>query len=679
MKSRIFALVFITLLGFSCAEEEVIPRTNPRFSVASVQSIDESGVEFSANIFDLGSEEVLEYGFAIGKNPKVDDVDSEVVSKQGRPEREFRLKLEKGLKKGERYLVVAFLKTSNRTVYSEAKEFISQGSTGFILDQIIAPDEVYFGTELIFEMRNLPRNLSNIKVFFEGYESEIKEITENGLRILIPEIFEFDEFRARDNRFLIKISSKEKELEIEKILNFKMPQFDLDPNTKFDYSERLQIKGENLREINLLASYKNSEGTVYTLDVFQVSDELIEIRANALFTEERPKIHLKIRGVEYELDEPFSFNPTLIEPNQAEDFDGWYKDILIKGNNFNPHDPSFNQFVFDGSSYHALEIREISPTEIKATIVPQKGTYNRSFSIFSEMGPGKSQNSFQLHVITPELPYLELPYSFLNEINAHGVSYQDKGYFIGPSGIYEFSGEKEAPAKIFGELPFYSYAPIEFATAGEGKIFLSDGYRLFSFDIQKKQLEQLPDLPNSSSENLGFFVESGYLYSEFGALEGGFYQESAKKRFRLDLSSKVWQELPSQVSEPYFIFNNVFRVNSDIYVYRTAVTENDSEGRIDKFNPQSASWSLVTQTGMSYVPVWTNEVYVIDEMIIFPANANSFIWNINQNSFEFINNFKFGIRPKNGFKIKDKLYQFNQVGEETIMYQIDPSYFKFGR
>lgn len=678
MKKRIVLLIYLLIGLASCTEEEVIPRTNPRFSVALVQSINESGAEFSANIFDYGSEEIFEYGFVYGKNSLLSDPDTEVVSAQGRPPVEFKLKAVKGLKRGDMYTVAAFVKTTSGIVYSQSKLFRSEGSIGFIIDKIISPEEVYFGTELTFEVKNLPRNLSKVKVYFEGYQTELLNINENGFRIKIPEKFEFDQERAKDNRFIIKITSGENELEFEKVLNFKKPTFNLTPNNRFNYSEGILIEGENLRDINVVATYRNADGASFNLDVIKAEDNLIHLKTNAFFTEEKPVLVFKIRGLEYEIANSFSLNPTIISPNQEDYFDGWYKDIVIKGENFNPNHPSFNKVGITGSNYHVLKIVEASSNHLKVEVRPSRGTFDRTLSIFSQMGSGMSQNAFMLKINIPELPYLELPYGFLNDITSIGLSYQEKGYFIGSNGIFEFSGEQELPAKIFGNLPFYSYAPIKYATAGEGKIFLSDGNRLFSFDLQTKQLEQLPDIPNESSNELGIFVEGGYLYSEYGAIEEGFSRESAKKRFRFNLSTKVWQELPSHALDSIFISNKTFRFNGELYIYRIAISDNGSSVFIERFNAQTASWSLATKTDYGYLPITTNEIYVLGDKVYFPALSNSFIWEPQQNRLRRIENFWFGTWPKNGFKIKNKIYQFNRILEQSIMFQIDPVYFKFG-
>ena len=677
MIRKAFSWILMVLVWSSCTEEEVVPRTNPRFSVALIQSIGEEGAEFSANVYDFGSEEILEYGFAFGKNPRIDDVDTEVISQQGKPGSEFSMQASKGLKKGERYVVAAFLKTESGTVYSEGTEFTSQGSLGFILEGIDAPEEVYFESELIFRLKNLPRNLSKVKVFFEGYDMPLQDLTDKGFKIKLPERFEFDPERAKDNRFLIKIKTPENELEVEKILNFKKPVFSLSPSKKFNYSDTLQINGLNLREIAPVATYENKVGQVFALDLFAADDQSIKFRANAFFTEDNPKIKVKIRGIEYELSEQIRLNPTEINPGQALDYDGGYRELFIEGKNFNPFDPSFNRLVLQGTSYHIVQVMQATADRLKVEIIPRTGTFDRTISIYTQMGPGNSQNGYRLNVTIPELPYLELPFGILGGNSSIGVSYQDKGYVVGSNGIFEFSDDQKPPVMLLDGFPYFGSLPVKYVTPGAGVLYISDGYRLYSFNLISKSVEQLPDLPNPTGENLGFFVEQGFLYTEYGDQETNTFTELRKRRFRLNLSSKVWETLPASPAKPFFICNKTFRLNGQLYAYRIAISDSGSKGLIERFNPQTADWTVVNADVNDYVYVVTNEIYVINDQVFFPADVNSFVWNTQTGDFKFVENYPPSWWAVSGFRIKDKFYQFNSTSENTVLMQVDPKYFTF--
>ncbi|GAB3217908.1 hypothetical protein J0A67_01550 [Algoriphagus aestuariicola] len=681
MIRRIIVAVFSAWLLISCAEDEVVPRTNPRFSVALIQGVDQTGAEFSANIYDYGSEEILEYGFVYGDVAQLGNINSEIISAKGNPPMEFKLRAIHGLAKGKSYQVAAFLKTESGVVYSESRQFVADGSIGFILSQIIAPSEVFFGDELIFQGENLPRNPASIRGKFEGVEMKVTQVEGGQFKAEIPQMFVFDPERAVEGRFLITILVGAKTLEVEKVLNFRKPTFQVSSAPEIAYDELIQIRGRDLQDAGVAVSYTDNTGKKTKLDLASSTDELIEVSLNALFTEGKPKLTVSIRGIAYELANVFSLKPTTITAGQGEEYDGWYRYLEIHGENFNPISPDFNRLVLEGVVSHYTEITEATSTKLRVTLTPGAGVYSRQISIRSEMGPGKSEHGYLLKVTTPELPVEELPYGLFGLSHALGVSYQGKGYLIAGEGIYEYSASDFFPKKIHGQIqvPYFSFSRLAFATGGEGSLFVSDGEVLFSFDLASRQVRLHPDLPNIAAENLGFFVEGGYLYVEYGNLSGWGFTPTCKRRFRMNLALNVWEELEAESRDRYYISNKPFRVNGVLYSYRIVTEQSGNSSEIVRFNPATKNWDLVKVLSSDYIEVWTNEVYVIGDLVYFPANANSFVLDSKTWEARFIDNFFFGTRPREGAQIGSYFYQFKSNADHFYLYQIDPSYFVLSR
>jgi hypothetical protein len=181
MKAKYLVLSILSVSLFSgCQkEEDVKPATNPRFSVAFIQEIDESGVQFAANVFDHGSDEILEYGFVYSQTavPLVEK--DEVVRESGKPGQVFELKGIHSMKVGNQYQVAAFMKTSKGIVYSKVISFISKGSLGFIFSEFVSPDLVYFGDTVVVKGSNFSKSLSNYRVMVQGVPGK----SNRGLRI----------------------------------------------------------------------------------------------------------------------------------------------------------------------------------------------------------------------------------------------------------------------------------------------------------------------------------------------------------------------------------------------------------------------------------------------------------------------------------------------------------------
>src|SRR5690554_2033843 len=112
MFKKLYFPLFLLLAFLSlnaCEEAELNPRTNPRFSVAFVQEIDNTGAEFAANVYDFGSEAIDEYGFLYSTEAEPRFGNSEVVKAAGKPEKSFSLKATHSMVAGETYHVVAYL------------------------------------------------------------------------------------------------------------------------------------------------------------------------------------------------------------------------------------------------------------------------------------------------------------------------------------------------------------------------------------------------------------------------------------------------------------------------------------------------------------------------------------------------------------------------------------------
>ncbi|TDQ16403.1 hypothetical protein DFQ04_2521 [Algoriphagus boseongensis] len=676
MIRRLFILFGLAFLGFSCAEDEVVPRTNPRFSVALIQGVNEDGVEFSANIYDYGSEEILEYGFVFGANPKLNDPNAEILSMSGRPEKEFKLRAVQGLERGKPYFVVAYLKTQSGIVYSGIKEFVSEGSRGYVLGQIIAPEEVFFGDILIFEGENLPKNQSQIQVKIEGFQAEVISMEGSQFKVKIPDVFEFDPERAKEGRFQIDLKVSVKQLSVEKILNFRKPKFILEEIPEVAYTDRIRIKGADLRDLSLQVKYEDENGKISNLEVLTRGDNLVEVLPNALFTEANPKLIIRVRGIEYQVANSFKLKPTKLNKAQTSKFDGWYAYIELNGENFNPLGKEYNRVELQGSTYHLAEITEFSADRMKITLVPDEGVYSREILVRTNMGPGLSQDAYRLEVSDPRIPVQEFPYQFITSLYSVGVSFQNKGYFVSSEGVFEFSSSISSPKRLFGPFPSALQFPFNFTASGEGNLYFSDGKKLMRFNLNSNQPQALPDLPNNATENLGFFVNEGYLYAEYGTLRGYFFDPSCSRRFRLNLSTLIWEELAADTGR-YYIGNKTFKVNGDLYSYRTRVNENTNNTEIARFNSNTKSWEFVKTILPGGVQVRTNEVYVIGENVYFLESSNSFVLNSSNWTQKNIDNVTLGIWPKYGFQIEDKLYQFNFHREKSVLYEIDPDYFVF--
>ena len=260
MIKKIRIAIWLVAAFASCKEDQVIPRTNPRFSVAFVQTIDRSGAEFAANVYDLGAEEVLDYGFVYGTGTGLSINTNNFVSEKGSPGKEFRMKSDHSMPLGARIFVSAFIRTSEGVVYSQPYQFVSQGSDGFVFDRIEIPQEVYFGDTLIVFGSKLSRIPSDYRVFVQGKSAIVAKIQEGSFGIVIPRSITFQDGEGALQNVEFELKVSDKTLKVTKPVKFRQPEFVLERVQELGYTQDLVLVGDYLYDENLRVKYVNQQG-----------------------------------------------------------------------------------------------------------------------------------------------------------------------------------------------------------------------------------------------------------------------------------------------------------------------------------------------------------------------------------------------------------------------------------
>lgn len=124
-----FSFLLIILLIIGCEEEKPVAREYPRLTGTSVINISDTGAIFSANLYSMGTEIAVEYGFLWGRFGSLRYETSDKVI-LGKPEKEgvFTAEIRTGLSENFEYTVTPFVKTDDRIVYGPSETFLSIGS-----------------------------------------------------------------------------------------------------------------------------------------------------------------------------------------------------------------------------------------------------------------------------------------------------------------------------------------------------------------------------------------------------------------------------------------------------------------------------------------------------------------------------------------------------------------------
>lgn len=684
VRKLVLAILFLGGLA-SCSEDEVIPRTNPRFSVAFVQMVDRSGAEFAANVYDLGSEEILEYGFVYGLNTGLSIETGNFVSEKGSPGKEFRLKSTHSMPLGANIYVSAFIKTNQGVVYSLPYRFVSQGSDGFLFDRIEIPQEVYFGDTLIVYGSKLSRVPTDYSASIQRVPAIVTKIKDGSFGVVIPRSVTFQEGVGQIQDFEFEFKVSDKVLKVNKPVKFKSPEFTISTPSELSYTEDLVIRGKYLHDDNLRVRYVNSEGNNFLLKVTEPSDGLVKIGLNALFTEPNPKLEVTIRGQVYPLEGFLKLKETKINPGQVVQFRGFSGTATIKGENFNSFLLDYNEFKLSPEIFK-VDILSISPSEMEISFEYKfdKGPGSRITELRMTNAGITSTNSLKLEWTNPGIPYvLTGDYNFtLGEGKTVGLG--EKGYMINSLGIYEIDPSSRSFNRIANSpTPGMNPARI-FAIPADGKIFFGTysnqesrtGEKLFFvFDPVTRNVKSLPKIPSSDNSFQSAVFYKGSIYYQGDEIDLMTGIDGNIKRYRFDLASQTWEKLPD-LNQPDGMFNNFTSFEYKGKIYATGIYQPNPFSvflGLYEFNTATHSWDLLGPIrGTESLAI--QKFFIIDEVIYGLGNNRLFILDLEKGEIqapEYLEAHNGFAQSPNSFQLGNRFYLYTGIA----FWQYDPNYF----
>ncbi|HSF54543.1 MAG TPA: hypothetical protein VLA71_12360 [Algoriphagus sp.] len=684
MLKRFIVVVFSVWAMTSCTEDEVIPRTNPRFSVAFVQTVDATGVEFAANVFDYGSEEILEYGFVYAFGGPLSVESSEIVRASGTPASEFRLKATYGMKAGDKMIVSAFIKTESGVVYSLPYPFTSQGSDGFIFERLEAADEVYFGDTLRVFATNLSKIPVNYSATIQGKPAQIGKLTESSFDVIIPNNLEFQEGIGLTQFFDIELIVAGKSLKIENALTFKAPIIQNGSAQELAYTQDLLVSGEFLYDEYLKVRYKNRENEIVTLELKEIDSQEIKVALNAYFSELNPEFELVIRGNSYRVGNLLKLKKTELLPGQKTTFRGNTGTFLLKGENFNPYSFQYNKIEFL-PDYLKYQVNSISATEMEISYeyYGDKAGY-RTTELFLKNGGAPSKNSYQIEWTAPAIPIILLDEEYYY-LEGRAVSLGQKGYVVSSKGIIEVDATARTFTKVSEFVSPGNQPARLFAIAAEGKIYFgttkshedSDEKWFYVFDPISKKVTQLPSIPSQDNSFQSIVYFEGQLYYQGDKLDRTTGADGNLKRYKYDIAKNTWEKLPDLYQpDGYYNHHSNFEWQNEIYSISPIAMDNVTRygSGIFKFNKIDFTWELVHFLENRTVTSNANQSIVIGDKVYIKSLYDFFELDLNTWSIShpvYLNDRYSYVSEKSGFKIGEKFYflDFSRVLE------FDPTYF----
>ena len=677
MRETILIAVLFTVLLSSCEKNEVVPRTNPRFSVTLVQNISEGGAEFRAHMIDYGSDEISEYGFVYSESENPDINFADFVSNSGVPQEDFVLSASYGLIEGKEYYVAAFIRTSSGIVYSSPTAFLSQGSDGFVFDRLDLSQPAYYGDTIHVFGKNLTTNPGNYEVRVNGVIARVLGLAKGSFDIIIPNGVNIDRIDDQFVNLNLNLIIAGKKLEVNENIIFKEPQFYPLPIQEVFYQQEVVIKGDFLSSDEVRVIMKSENGGGWPLPVTNSGEKEITFLArinNYILAD--GTLSVEVRGKDYLLEDVFLMKGSELIPNQQ--FNGRFNEYYsVVGTNF-IEEYQANEFV---TNIPGVNISSGYSSSDEVGISFHGAILTRDLKIYANNYGQKSENFAEFHFTDPSLRFLKMPTEFVDyrHIQETGVSVDGIGYFFLERNVYRITpGSRQvekvatAPESVYNLAGGFSYS------STNGKIYLGANSNsasqksFWEFDPKTNNLKQLANIPSAANKPKLVYSTSAHLYFEGGYtnVSDGYIWDPGV--FKYSFGTDKWEKLSREFDNDYYLkLYRTFRYEGELY--SVVIDASSIYPNIKRFNSSTESWENYGDLGYEVDVTQTNEIFVIGDWIY--SFRNNLISGYNMRTkinkiwtFSYsISNYKYNY----SFQTSDKIYALNG----SYLYEFDPAYF----
>ena len=214
MRNYIYILVLILVLFNSCKEEDG-SKGFPGITTSSILDITEEGVMISADIQENGLFEILDHGFVYSTEGVANEAEMNRISLGALSGKySFSSMIERDLVSGKKYIVKAYVKTKNRTVYGNEVSFISKGAKSPVIKSIL-PGTAYIGDTVKISGKFFStQNKGNI-VYFGNDLAITVSSNDSVVKVIVPDLSESatpqikisvaEKTSVSDKRFMLKV------------------------------------------------------------------------------------------------------------------------------------------------------------------------------------------------------------------------------------------------------------------------------------------------------------------------------------------------------------------------------------------------------------------------------------------------------------------------------------------
>ena len=614
--NQLVLLIVVTFCLFQCDDKTFPEARYPRISTLPVTNINTTGVTFRATTLQNGTEEIVNRGFVWGDVATVFDQGERVDLGPGGGE--FEAVVTRGLVKGSRYFVKAFVATTGTIVYGSPVEFESMGSLG---PEIVsfAPMSGSWRDTVTINGANFSGVARYNTVMFGSTVAYVIKSTESMITCLVP-----DDLGASSSQLSVTVGNHKVTSDNFTLLGPIITSFS--PQTA-TFGDVLTIKGSRLH------SYTSQNIVMFDsnpAEVLSASNTELLVKVPSSIRKKESIITVTTKESTGTSAQPFVVSaPVITTLSQTKGKTG--ESLTITGNNFNA-EYGATTVLLDGQP---AEISSATQTSLTLTI-PNGPFIHRSFPIEVKVAEQSAFSPTPFELQSPWLRTTDIPVQSGIEggvaFAVDGNGYVGLGYDNGSS-FWKFRPtEKDwTPAAAFPGGPRWKSASFvigNYAYVGLGEGSPSEFWRFNPTTNAWTSITSFP-LINSSRQTVGFSA-AGKGYVVTSDETDNFWEYNPSTNSWTKKSDYPGVHLPGEYPQTGFV------VNDKVYVY--SADEGSNPHSAYKYDPESDTWSSIaspnhigstsSETGFSV----NGKGYIRSDLSMFIYDPVMNSWEIETNS-----------------------------------------------
>lgn len=345
-----FSLLLFLIIR--CEDEKPFIREYPRLTATSVTNISDSGATFSADLYSLGTEIPVEYGFLWGINDELSyNASNKVILGKPQSTGLFTADIRSGLIKEKQYILKPFVKTEDRVVYGPSSEFKSLGSNAPVIFSF-SPDSAGWGDTIKISGKNFSWVLESNEVKLNQISCTIAGSTDTTLYFIVDQ-----QIKSPKNGITVSLAGNVNSYTKDSLSFLSPVLYDYLPKSGC-WGDTLMLRGKHFgKNVNLLQIHKITLSNKNCPVLITQGDSLILIRIPDEINTISNNLNVTLNGFVLTGSVPFTLNPpyfSILPKNGT-----WGAAITLKGR-FNSI-ASRNKILFNNIQ---ATIRSVNTTQM---------------------------------------------------------------------------------------------------------------------------------------------------------------------------------------------------------------------------------------------------------------------------------------------------------------------------